>query len=404
MPPAGPNTLEWRRGWRVVLGTGIASATSASLLYYVFSLFIIPIQTEFGASRGEMATVGSLVALGAIAAPLCGLVIDRFGARPVMAVAMGVTAALHLVMATLVDDKVAFAIAAGAFGVFGVGTGPVAYTRLINAWFDRQRGLALGVASMGLSIAAVIAPPGLAMLIEAEGWRTGYYALAGLALFAGLPAILMLLTDAPKSDAGQTVRRSGGQAGPALRSRDFWLLAFALAFMAIPGSGFLSQMSPLVQEEGVGAAAAAIAVSAYAAGQIVGRLIAGAMLDRYSAQWVAFLFTAVPAIGFAALAATHGTLAFALFAAAMIGVQQGAETDLFAYFVSRRFGLANYGAIYGALIGLGWIGTAGGVIGFGWSHDATGSYQAAQIVGVALFMVAAVLIAAVKVGRHDPDL
>jgi cyanate permease len=322
----------------------------------------------------------------------------------VMAVAMAAVVALHVAMANLVGDKLAFALAAAGFGIFGVGTGPLVYTRLINAWFDAQRGLALGIASMGLSIAAIVAPPAIAMLIEAQGWRSGYLALAALALFAGLPAILLLLSDAPETEAAHRAAKAGAPAGPALRSRDFWLLGAAMVFMAVPGSGFLSQMSPMVQEEGVGAAAAAIGVSAYALGQIAGRLIAGLMLDRYSAQWVAFVFTAVPAIGFGALAGTHGTLAWALLAAGMIGVQQGAETDLFAYFVSRRFGLAHYGAVYGAIIGLGWIGTAGGVLGFGWSHDATGSYQAAQIVGAALLVVAAVLIAAVRVGRTDPEM
>lgn len=404
MPPAGPSTLEWRRGWRVVLGTGIASASGASLLYYVFSLFIIPIQAEFGASRGEMATVQATVALGAIAAPLCGFAIDRWGPKRVMALAMTAVVVLHLLMATIVNGTLAFAVVAGLFGIFGVGTGPVAYTRLINAWFDGQRGLALGVASMGLSIAAIIAPPLLAVLIESQGFRSGYLALAIVALFAGLPAILLLLVDAPDEAAGPHTTKTGSRLGPALKSRDFWLLALSIAFMGVAGSGFLSQMSPIVQEEGVGAAAAALAVSAYAAGQIAGRLIAGAMLDRYSARWVAFLFTAVPAIGFAALATTHGTLVFALLAAAMIGVQQGAEVDLFAYFVSRRFGLAHYGAVYGALIGLAWVGTAVGVLGFGWSHDATGSYQAAHIAGVTFLLLASMLISAVQIGRRDPAL
>jgi MFS family permease len=223
--------------------------------------------------------------------------------------------------------------------------------------------------------------------------------LATIALAIGLPAVLLLVRNEPPLQvipldhfAPDPLHAGRGF----LRSSPFLMLGAALICMAIPGAGFLSQMSPLIQEEGLSASLAALGVSAYAAGQIVGRLVSGFLLDRFSPQRIGFVFTAVPALGFVLLWAFQDVALFALGAAALIGIQQGAEVDLFAYFVSRRFGLLRYGTIYGSLLGLSWVGNAIGVLSFGWVHDFTGSYQAMQIVSAVLLVLGAVLLSLVS--------
>ncbi|MFN5819708.1 MAG: hypothetical protein ACK44Y_04660, partial [Novosphingobium sp.] len=86
----------------------------------------------------------------------------------------------------------------------------------------------------------------------------------------------------------------------------------------------------------------------------------------------------------------------AILAAAMIGLQQGVELDLFAYFVARRFPIAQYGTIYGALHGFSWIGNATGIIGVGLLHDSLGSYSLAQGLGMAALTLGAILVWAVR--------
>ncbi len=61
---------EWRRGWRTVLGCAVGSGVGAVLLFFTFSLFILPIAKEFDATRGEIATVQSLIIAGALGARL----------------------------------------------------------------------------------------------------------------------------------------------------------------------------------------------------------------------------------------------------------------------------------------------------------------------------------------------
>lgn len=390
---------EWRRGWRVVLGAAIGGGTGASLLFFTFSLFIVPMSAELGGTRGDMATMQAVVGLGALASPLVGWAADRWGFRIVYTACALVTIATNLWVATLVSSLTLFAFAAMLFGLFGIGTGPLTYTRPVNAWFDRQRGMALGLSASGLALATIFMPPTLAALVDMHGWRAGYLALAALGLFLGLPAVLLLVRNEPPGMEGP-VRAPSRVAVEGdrhfLRMPVFWLMVMSFVCMAIPGAGFVSQLSPILQEEGLTPTAAALGLSAYALGQISGRLIGGFALDRIRPQIVGFLFTAVPALGFVFLWGTQGSFALALAAAFLIGIQQGAEIDLFAYLIARRFGMARYSSIYGWLLGLGWIGNGAGVLLFGWTHDLTGSYVMMQLASAWLLLLGAILISLVR--------
>ena len=77
--------LEWQRGWPVVLGVSLASGFGVPLFYFTFNLLVPGMSGEFGASRGTMANIQALIIVGALAAPLIGVVLDRRGFRFVYA-------------------------------------------------------------------------------------------------------------------------------------------------------------------------------------------------------------------------------------------------------------------------------------------------------------------------------
>lgn len=400
---------EWRDGWRVVLGAGLGMGTGVSLYLYVASIFIAPISEEFGWSRGDLG-IGGMVSFvtGAVALPLIGRYVDRIGFRRVaIACALGL-ASVYALTALQPGSFAVYLLLMIAGGVFGGGTSAMVYTRPVIATFARQRGLALGFATACTSIAAMIAPPLLAYMIGEYGWRVGFFTLAALTGLIGLPLALAFIGRAREA-AAHASDDVDAHAPPvadmtlraALRTNRFWLLILAIACINIPGSGVLGQLAPLVSDTGLDDGAVALVMSVYAAGLLIGRVLTGFALDRFPAAWVGAVTTSVPAIGIVLLMLPEPSFALAALAVGMIGAQQGAEVDLFAYFISRSFGLKHYGAIYGVVAMAGALSTAVALVAFGQIHDATGSYDIALMIGAVLFCVGALAFA--MIGRKPPE-
>ena len=386
---------EWRTGWTVVLGAGIGSATGLGLLFYVSSLFVLPLSEAFGWSRGQIGAATGLSGIGAFAAPLIGWLVDRFGLRPVVTVCTLVASGCYAGLATMQGDYWVYVALAMGLGLFGLGTVGFVYTGLVAAWFDKSRGLALGVAASGVSFTAILAPPLMQMVIDDFGWRAGYWALAGMAALVGLPLVLLLLRPrGGPAEPALEVERAHGAApsvhiGEALRSPVFWLLAVALFCINTAGTGALSQLSPLLREKGLSPEVAAYGITVYAVGLMIGRLGCGLLLDHVPVSRVAFVFTVLPALGALVLLQPDLLVFVALGAALIVGLQQGSELDIMAYSVSRTFGLLKYTSIFGFTFVAGIIGNTFGAYAFGTLFDMTSSYDLALIVSAALFVFGA---------------
>lgn len=398
---------EWRTGWPVVLGAATGMGTGVALYIYVSSIFIEPIQQVFGWSRGDIA-IGGMVSfvVGAAALPLIGRFTDRFGFRRVAIVCALGLASVYAATAMMPNAYWYYLGLMVVGGVFGGGTAAIVWTRPVIATFERQRGLALGLSTAGTSIAGMLAPPILAASIAEGGWRAGFFVMAALTGLIGMPLALALIGRARErvaeiiDDVGAAPRVRDVALREAVKGVRFWLLVLAIVCINIPGSGVLGQLAPLVSDRGLGAGEVAVVMSLYAAGLLVGRVLSGFALDRFPAPLVGAVTTLVPAIGIVILMTPSPSFALAAFAVAMIGMQQGAETDLFAYFISHSFGLKHYGAIYGVIAMAGALSTAIALVLFGKVHDVTGSYDLALIIGAALFCLGSAAFA--MMGRGPP--
>jgi sugar phosphate permease len=410
---------EWQGGWRIVVGVGIGMGTGIALYLMVSSLFVTRITDEFGWSRGDLslaAAVGYIV--GALSLAVIGRLLDRHGYRRVVLVCVPGLALVYLGAASIEGSFTIYVILMVVAGIFGTGTGALSYTRPLIAAFDRQRGLALGVAASGISVTAIAMPPLLAYVIGAHGWRAGFIAMAIITLGIGLPLALWFigrvknerhvdtetLTLSELPEASEAERRAPSiPLRQAMQGKQFWLLVVALVAINIPGSGIVGQLAPLLSDQGLSDTATGLALSVYALGLMAGRLITGFALDRVPVARVAAAMTGVPAIGALILLVPEPHVAVALVAVALIGLQQGSELDLLAYFISRNFGFGHYSSIFGAIATAGALATASGIVLFGQVHDATGTYTIALMVGAFAFLVGAVaFFATSRVARPLP--
>lgn len=390
--PAVPGEI--RDGWKIIVGCSIGIATGVALMFLSFSIFVKPLASELNVSRGDLGVIQALILTAAVGSPLIGWLADIFGVKRVYLVCTLLVAAINVSAALFATSLLHMGLTIAAVGVLGVGSGSVVLSRPINAHFRERRGTALGLMAAGISTLAMAAPPLLHLIIEHWGWRGGFIGIAAVSVFAGIPAVMLLVPDGGR--AGSGIGRPAAPATPAdwrfLGSRDFWLLTLSLITMSLATAGAGSQMVPMAEDAGLTPAMAALALSFFAAGTFVGRLGGGWLLDRLEPRRAAFMLTILPALGFVLLLTAQGMTPAILLAVAIIGVQQGAEIDIFAYFIARRYELARYATIYGTLVGLGWIGNVGGLLGMGKAYDHFGSYTQAQGIAIGCLAFSALLL------------
>ncbi|MBU6408045.1 MAG: MFS transporter [Alphaproteobacteria bacterium] len=393
---------EWRRGWRAVLAAGLGVATGLSLFAYVVSLFIRHYAAEFGWSRGEIAMTAIATLSAGLLAPALGRLADRVGTRPMIVACTVGYALICGAMAAQPGAIWVYYVLYFLLVLFGIGTGSLTWTRAVSAGFVRSRGLALSVALTLLTFSAMAMPPILHIVIETHGWRAAWLVLGGLALAAGA-AGLLLLGPQPISEP-RSIGAEVSTLREAARIPAFWFTVIGMFLINIPSGGIMNQMAALIADRGFTPSQTAQAMSAFAFSVFLGRLVAGVCLDRFPTERVAFVSMAAPAIGCMLLTeALGGGAAMVVAGIALAGLSQGAEGDIGPYVVARRFGLAAFSGMLGALGAATIMGTAAGAFLFGRSFDATGGYDLALWIGAAAFLAGAICYLALGGASAPPS-
>ena len=342
---------EFEEHWRALLGCTLAAAVGTiGLQAYTSGAFAAALVRDGVYTRTQLSVGTLILSIGvAVMAPLAGAAMDRWGAVRVVTLSLlGEAAAFALLGA----HPVGFPIFAGAMAllaVLGVGTTPPGFARIVTSRFDRSRGLALGTMISGLGVMAISAPIWTTALITASGWRGGYLALALLVLAIGGTGVLLIRSDRSHPLTGRT-GASGGGDWTALRAPAFWMLVAGFSGAALFGGGYLLPLIPVLEDRGFTPAGAARVQSLIGVAVLTGRLASGAALDRFEARHVAGVAFSISALG--CLLLLGGSPLIVSIAALAIGLTIGAELDIMAYMISRSFGLASFGRLYGLAYGL----------------------------------------------------
>lgn len=390
-------------GWWIVFVAGIGLFMGyGPIISFTFGVFLKPLTEEFGWSRGQISLAFSLSLLVmSFVFPFVGRLVDRFGARKVIVPSVlffGIgLMSLSLLSANLWHLYAVYIV----LGLVGGGTAPVPYSNVISHWFDKKRGLALGLVMVGLGLGTFLMPSFAQMLITFSTWRQAYIGIGLMVIVVAIPVVSLFLKETPqmlgqhpdgelpRSFTGQNAQQTLGMSSrEALHTNTFWILVSAFFLMSASVHGCLIHLVSLLTDRGISPHLAAMATSLFGGALLVGRVGAGYLLDHFFASAVAVAFFCGTTVGLALLwGGASGALAFA--AAFLVGLGMGAEGDIIAYLIGRYFGLRAFGEIYGYAFG---AFTLGGVIGpllMGRAFDASGSYS--LVLGV--FVVASVVAA-----------
>lgn len=368
-----------------------------------FAVLYLPLVTELGGSRGEVATVQSTVLLlGGFGAPLVGWAFDRLGPRQLFQYG-ALLAAVGFVLAARAHSLPALVVTYGLVGGLGLAAlGSQANMTVAVLWYPAARGRAIAVVDLGTGFGAFCFILLGQALVVAVGWR------AMLLVWAALLVLVVVPLNAVQRLPPQALRGPGASplttewaAGEAVRSAPFgWLagmrIAGACAFPLVN-----THMVAYAIGHGVPPASAAAALGAVSLVSLAGRLTTGWLCDRLGRAQTLTLTYASAGIGIACLTAVaaSGAPAWLLLYVLFYGMAQGSSGIVASARAADVFAGASFGTIYGWLglvVGPGealgpWLG--------GTIFDATGSYLPAF--GVALAALAGGVAAIWRV-RPDP--
>lgn len=400
-------------GWLIVLVSAVGLFLGAPLMVFSFSVFFKSLVLDFHASRAAVSFAFSLFNIvGALWLPGTGMLIDRFGAKRVILVS---TLVYGLVLCSALWVGTGLWQLYLWFTILGItmasGPAPVSHGVVISHWFDRRRGLALGLAMMGIGVGAIVVPILTQHFTAHFGWRIMFALFGGATLLLPLPIMAALLQNDPKQ---RGLRPDGDQETPVSHlprpdkqglswpeiwhSPTFWMMICIFSLAGASVHGAVLHMSSIFTDRAISAERAAAVTSLVGAAVLIGRLGSGFLLDHLFAPRVAILFYGGAALGMAILSAgISGDIAFV--AVFLVGLGTGAEVETMGYMISRYFGLRAFGTAYGYAFGAFMISGAAGVTLMGAGYDHFHSY-AVPLAGFSGAMIL-VLILLARLGPYE---
>ncbi len=400
--------------WGVVFASTLGlMVTQGPVMTFSFGVFLPSFESEFGWNRGQISLALTLTILSAaVVMPLAGRLLDTVGARRFALWALGVFG-VSIMSLCFVPGHIGFFYAwFVVIGILAAGAAPGPFARVVSTWFDRKRGLALGLCMAGVGLGAAIIPLVARSATAAFGWR-GAYVVIGCLILVVIPVVFWLFYNDPKDVGGfvdNDPERESGNARKqlvgittreAFGQRSFWLLLAAFLIAAFTINGCTVHLVPLLMDRGVTFEAAAGTASLIGLALIFGRIVAGYLLDRVFAPYVAIGFLTGPIIGMIILS-QGGSGSTAMLSAVLLGLGVGAEVDLIAYMASRYFGLRSFGEIYGYLFGVFIVGTGLGPLATGIAFDRMGDYSAIFICFAVLLGLSCLLM--LRLGEYPRHL
>jgi len=394
----GTASLEFRNAWKVLVAAIVGvSLCVTGLPNYAIGLFIDPLSKEFGWSRSAI-SLWSVWQMGALACvtPVVGILIDRFGSRPIALVSIPLFAAAIASMSLLGGDIRMLYAGAVATSILGGGTIVTLYSKTVNGWFRTGRGRALGFLGSGIALASIFGPRALQIVVDRVGWRAGFQFLALIVLMA-FPFVYFLLFERNRdSGAPDAAPVWGLTLKEAVRTSVFWYQAVSYFLISLLTNGLMITLVPYLTDQNLTRAQAAGHLGLFGVSSLLGRLVSGFIFDRFRAPPVCAVIYFMATAATAALAFLG--VGFSSVCIIVIGLALGSETDALGYLTARYFGMRAYGEIATLFaVGLA-IGNGIGPFAVSRLHELSGGYAAPFLVVAALTGIAAVLM--VLLSRH----
>ncbi|MEL0093606.1 MAG: MFS transporter [Pseudomonadales bacterium] len=402
--------------YRLMTGAFLAQFVALGIYSYVLGSFMAPMSDELGWSRGDFTlsrAIGQVVM--ATAGIFIGALIDRIGPRPIMAVGTLVLSSV-LMLHSQIETLWAWWLLNGIALTLGCAMiGNLVVNVTLSKWFVLNRGKAIAIAAMGVSLGGIIITPLATYLVDELGWRAAWVWL-GVLSFCLMVPVTWAMRSRPEdyglfpdglseadylSDQGERARVEAEGAytrNQALRTLSFYALVVAFGFFSINIVVLLLHTIPYLTDNGIDRQEAALAMVIASIPAMLSKPVWGALIDRVSVKPLAAMSASLTGLALLLIvgAVQAGNLTLIYSAFVVLGLGWGGMIPMQEVIWASFFGRTHIGAIRGA--GLPFAFALGALAPWlvGVHVDVYGEYhRALQVVG-ALNVMSGVLIYLVR--------
>jgi MFS family permease len=402
--------------WLVLLGCIGCYSIPVGIIGNTAGLYVAPVMNEFGwdqTSTTMYRTIQPLVA--AVCTPLAGRMFAKYSPRLILT--------LTSLVFGLASLGTAFATQLWQWNLYGVVYGVtcaffmyLAAPVLVNRWFHRSNGLALGLTAAALSVLAAITSPIAQSLIDSGGWRYSRLVICGVATVASVVLTFLFVRDSPKklgvlaygegdvkrvdAPADAVGAGEGATIAQALRSPGLYLV-IGIAAIIVMTAAFFQQIPTYTAKSALGAGAGAMAVSIVMIGGTIGKLVLGWLSDRIGIKPTAIAAMLCGALGMLLAFLAPNVWVFYL-GMVVFGIGYAGLTVVVPLLVRNSFGSLSYADIFSWVSTGIFLATSLSFLVYGRIVDLTGSFTWCFVLVIALYLIAALLITpAVNLSRRS---
>ena len=331
----------------------VLTASVMLLFVTVGGMFLIvvalkEVAQEFGWPRAVPSFALTLQFVGSgFGGILMGYVLDRIG--------MGVPAMVGLVMVGLGAIMVSwtdaqwqlYMIYGVMFGLSGPSSTVTPAMMNIARWYEKRRGMAVGVVASGQGLAGIVWPPVFSRVMEAIGWRDMFfwYGVFALCVMPPLWFVLRKKPPSPSSESpGHGVSSPGAASGQSARDTRSRLspntiqtgLCCAIFGCCVAMGLPLGHLIAHVTDLGYSISHAAMTLSVtQISGFVSSAVMVGLLADRYGGLPALFVFAGVQALMLALLTAAH-ELWLLYLVSALLGIGYGGIFPAYAVIIREH--------------------------------------------------------------------
>jgi MFS family permease len=403
--------LKIHRAWVMLLGCCVIQAVTGAMLFGCYGNFYVPICNDFGCNRSDIGIFQTLYFIAMIPAfPIAAKLIDTYSIRVIMSISLFMIIVSVIAMSMFTAPWM-FAISGCAIGIFSTTVFHMPTVIIVNNWFAKYVGVAMGLSTAVGALFTVFMSPILANIISAVGWRDAFRIEAIIMAIAGLPWCLFVFRISPKCFGGFPYGISTTEEMELFKpaSHDSSLnithVKFGKEMLAVPfimlflfggiasfiGKGYDPHIAGYAESLGFDATFGALMISVMNLGSFIEKMFMGLVNDKFGVWKGVAIEIILITIGIVFLIFSKTTYAL-LIGAFLFGVQDSLTGVSLPLLVREIYNDRRYNQVFA------WTKVGGGVLSafatmaIGACYDVTGSYVPAFVLCGGLCLICSITV------------